>query len=340
MLTVRAFNVIFDGIIERVLLQVNKRIGLVFLLACLVAGPVQAKDINLGWSGIGSWTTLPYVVANEKGFFEKEGLKVQLITFRGTNLMLTALLAGELDYATILPFLTGAAARGLPVRIVAAVTKSSSYLMVSRPEIESVKALRGKKLGINSFGSSADFAAYAAVNRSGLDPTKDLTILPIGGGTTERLASVVSGSVDATVVTSPAEYAAEKQGLRVLMTAQELGKLVRIPITGIGATLKKMEKDPDEIVRLLRALRLSTLYLLQNSEYRSALFQRVMRVDAATAETLFKLYREQYNPELTLPDSIVDDLLAVGTFRLKEKPKSALNQQNVRDWSFAEKAKR
>jgi len=309
------------------------------LLLCLIAGEVQAKDINLGWSGSGSWTTLPYVVANEKGFFDKENLKVQLITFRGTNLMLTALLAGELDYATILPFLTGAASRGLPVRILGAVTKSSSYFMVARPEIESVKALRGKKLGINSFGSSADYAAYAAVSRSGMDPNKDLTILAIGGGTPERLAAVVSGSVDATVITSPAEYAAEKHGLRVIMSAQELGQLVRIPITGIGATLKKMEKDPDEIVRLLRALRLSTLYLVQNPEYSVKLFQRIMHVDAPTSEKLFKLYRDQYNPELTLPDATVDDLLAVGTFRLKEKPK-ALSQLAVRDWSFAEKARR
>jgi ABC-type nitrate/sulfonate/bicarbonate transport system substrate-binding protein len=199
--------------------------------------------------------------------------------------------------------------------------------------------LRGKKLGINSFGSSADYAAYAAVSRSGMDPNKDLTILAIGGGTPERLAAVVSGSVDATVITSPAEYAAEKQGFRVIMSAQELGQLVRIPITGIGATQKKMEKDPDEIVRLLRALRLSTLYLVQNPEYSRALFQRIMHVDAPTADKLFKLYRDQYNPELTLPDSIVDDLLAVGTFRLKEKPK-ALSQQAVRDWSFAEKARR
>lgn len=275
----------------------KNRIGLGFLLAWLIAGPVQAKDINLGWSGIGSWTTLPYVVANEKGFFDKENLKVQLITFRGTNLMLTALLAGELDYATILPFLTGAASRGLPVRILGAVTKSSSYFMVARPEIENVKALRGKKLGINSFGSSADYAAYAAVSRSGIDANRDLTIVAIGGGTPERLAAVVSGSIDATVVTSPAEYAAEKQGLRVIMSAQELGQLVRIPITGIGATQKKMEKDPDEIVRLLRALRLSTLYLVQNPEYSLALFQRIMHVDALTSDKLFKLYRDQYNPE-------------------------------------------
>jgi ABC-type nitrate/sulfonate/bicarbonate transport system substrate-binding protein len=79
---------------------------LVVLLSLVAAFNTQAKDINLGWSGQGSWSTLPYIVAAERGFFEKEGLKVRLITFRGTNLMLTALLAGELDYATILPFLT------------------------------------------------------------------------------------------------------------------------------------------------------------------------------------------------------------------------------------------
>ena len=320
--------------------SVFSKVTLTILLCFALASVAQAKDVNLGWSGIGSWTTLPYVVANEKGFFDKEGLKVQLITFRGTNLMLTALLTGDLDYATILPFLTGAAARGLPVRILAAVTKNSSYFMVARPEIDNVKALRGKKIGINSFGSSADYAAYAALSRSGMDPNKDLTILAIGGGTPERLAAVISGSVDATVITSPAEYAAEKQGLRIVMSAQELGQFVRIPITGIGATQKKMEKDPDEIVRLLRALRLSTLYLLQNPEYSVALFQKIMRVEPALADKLFKLYRDQYNPELTLPDSVIDDLLAVGTFRLKEKPKAALSQQAVRDWSFAEKARK
>jgi ABC-type nitrate/sulfonate/bicarbonate transport system substrate-binding protein len=63
-----------------------------FVVLHFFASSAAAKDINLGWSGQGSWTTLPYVVAKEEGFFEKEGLKVQLITFRGTNLMLTALL--------------------------------------------------------------------------------------------------------------------------------------------------------------------------------------------------------------------------------------------------------
>ena len=50
--------------------------------------------------------------------------------------------------------------------------------MVARPEIDNVKALRGKKIGINSprRSSSADYAAHAALSRSGMDPNKDLTL--------------------------------------------------------------------------------------------------------------------------------------------------------------------
>ncbi len=177
------------------------RFALTVLFSVVPVLDAGAKDINLGWSGQGSWSTLPYIVAGERGFFEREGLKVRLITFRGTNLMLTALLAGELDYATILPFLTGASARGLPVKILGAVTKSSSYVIISRPEIENIKGLRGKKVGINSFGSSVDYTAYTALSRSGLDPNNDVTILMSGGGNVDRIAAVMSGSIDATVKT-------------------------------------------------------------------------------------------------------------------------------------------
>jgi len=63
-----------------------------------------------------------------------------------------------------------------------------------------------------------------------------------------------------------------------------------------------------------------------------------MRLDRPSAEKFYGLVRDQYNPALTLADAVVNDLLAVGTFRSKEK--TAINLQTVRDWSFAEKAKR
>src|SRR5262245_3567545 len=123
------------------------------------ASGARAKDINYGWPGQGGWSTLPFIVATEKGLFDKEGLKVRMIAFRGTNVMLAASLADEIDYASFLPFFVGAAARGVPIKIVGSITKSSSYAMISKPEIQSVAGLRGKRIGINSFGSSADFAA-------------------------------------------------------------------------------------------------------------------------------------------------------------------------------------
>ena len=321
------------------------RAGAIALTLTLLFSPVVAThaaswDLYIGWPGPGSWTTLPYVVAGEKGFFEKGGVKVRLIAFRGNNLMLAALLAGEIDFGTFLPFFAGSAARGLPVRIVGSVTKSSGYSMVSRPEIQSIVGLRGKKIGINSFGSSADYAAYVALSRNGLDPNKDATFLAVGGGTQERLAALASGSVDATVLTSPLEYNAEKQGFKILVPMHEMSKLARIPVTGVATSMKKIEKEPDEIVRVLRALRLSTLLIQSRSEYGVAVFEKILRLDGASAEKFYHLFRDQYNPELSLPDAVVEDLLAVGTFRSKEKDRALANAQAVGDWSFAEKARR
>jgi NitT/TauT family transport system substrate-binding protein len=313
---------------------------LVLLLFVAMIDAAHSKDLNYGWPGPGSWTTLPFVVAGEKGFFEKEGVKVRMIAFRGTNLMLAALLAGEIDFGTYLPFFVGAASRGIPVKIVGSVAKSGGYALIGRPEVQTLNGLKGKKIGINSFGSSADFAAYMAVRSAGLDPNKDVTILPMGGGTPERLAALASGSVDATVITSPQEYSAEKQGFRILVPMKELAKLARIPLTGMVVTQKKIDKESDEIIRVLSALRAATLLIQEQPEFGIAQFEKGMRLDRASAKEYYGLFRDQYNPDLVLPDPVIEDLLAVGTFRAKEKEKLKVNVQTLRDWSFAERARR
>ena len=306
-------------------------------LSVALASAADPKVLNLGWTGGSNWTALPFRVAAERGFFDKEGLKVRYITFQGTNLMLTALLAGELDYVNILPFIAGGAARGLPVKIVAAVAKSSGYAIVSKPEIDSLKALKGKRIAINSFGSSADFAVYTALSRSGLDPNKDVTLAAISGSPDARFAALVSGSVDATVVNSPLEYKAEQKGFRTLMSVRQLSELVRIPITGLSLAQRKIDKDPDEIVHILRGLRAAILFLQSEREMGVGLLQKLLNIDRAAAERFYALYREQFNPDLSVPDSVVEEWISVGTFRAKEKP--SVKPQAVVDWTFAERAR-
>jgi NitT/TauT family transport system substrate-binding protein len=291
----------------------------------------EPKVINVGWTGGSAWTALPFQVAVDKGFFEKEGLKARLITMRGTTLMLSALVADEVDYVTILPFIAGAAMRGLPVKIVASVAKSSGYAIVSRPEIESLKALKGKRIAINSFGSSADFAIYSALSRSGLDPNKDVTLQTISGSPDARFAALVSRAVDATVLNSPFEYWAEQKGLKTLVSVPEMAEFVRIPIVGVSTSQKKIDKEPDEVVRFLRAVRRAILFIQSEREVGVGLMEKTLKLDRAAAERFYGLFREQYNPELTVPGSVVKEWIAVGTFRDKEKKKSGVDEQTVYD---------
>ena len=310
----------------------------VVLVFASYAGGAEPRILNIGWTGGSAWTALPDRVAAERGFFEKEGLKVRYIQFQGTNLMLSALMANELDYVTILPFIAGAAIRGLPVKIVGSTTKASGYAIVSRPEINSVKALKGKRIAINTFGSSADFAIYQLLSRNGLDPNKDVTLQAVAGSPDARFAALVSGSVDATVVNSPFEYRAEQKGFRTLLSVRETAEFVRIPIVGLSTTQRKIDKEPDEIVRMLRGQRSAILFLQSQREVGVGLLETLLKLDRAAAERFYAIYRDQYNPDLTASDSVVEEWVAVGTFRAKEK--IAIKPQVVYDWTFAERARR
>ena len=308
------------------------------LLQAFIANAAEPRVLNIGWTGGTAWTALPDRIAAERGFFEKEGLRVRYIQFQGTNLMLSALMANELDYVTILPFIAGAATRGLPVKIVGSTTKASGYAIVSRPEIDSVKALKGKRIAINSFGSSADFAIYQLLSRNGLDPNKDVTLQAVAGSPDARFAALMGGSVDATVVNSPFEYRAEQKGFKTLLSVKETAEFVRIPIVGLSTTQRKIDKESDEIVRMLRGQRSAILFLQSQREVGVGLLEKLLRLDRAAAERFYAIYRDQYNPDLIVPDSVVEEWIAVGTFRAKEKIR--VKPQAVYDWTFAEKARR
>ena len=282
------------------------------------AAAAEPKAINVGWTGGSNWTSLPDRVAIERGFFEKEGLKPRYIQFQGTNLMLNALLSG--------------------VKVIAARTKSGGYAIISRPDIASVKDLKGKRLAINTFGSSADFAIYQLLSRNGLDPNKDVTLLSIAGSLDARFAALIGGSVDATVVNSPFEYLAEQKGFKVLLSIKETAEFVKIPINGLSTSQRKIDREPDEIVRMLRALRNANLFLQIQREISAGLVEKLLKLEHPVAERFYALYREQFNPDLTVPDLVVEEWISVGTFRAKERiiPKP----QQVVDWTFAERARR
>jgi ABC-type nitrate/sulfonate/bicarbonate transport system substrate-binding protein len=313
------------------------------LVAVFIFGPgwsnaATPEVINIAWTGE-YWSTLPFRVAADKGFFERENLHARFINFQATQVITNALMQGDIDYGTTLA-IAGAALRGLPLKIVGVVAKGTGYAIVSKREIDTLKGLKGKKFALNSFGSAPDYAVYTFFSKNGLDPNRDVTFLTVGG-TSARFAALVGGAVDATVVSSPFEYIAEQQGFRTLVSLKELAEYVNLPYAGVAVTQEKIAKDGAQIVKVLRALRAAMLFILEQRAASVDLLAKTLKLNRAVADRYYPLYRELYNPELTISDSILEEFVAVSNFRLKstEKDKELLKIQVLRDWSFAEKAK-
>jgi ABC-type nitrate/sulfonate/bicarbonate transport system substrate-binding protein len=209
-------------------------------------------------------------------------------------------------------------------------TKSGGY--ISRPDIASVKDLKGKRLAINTFGSSADFAIYQLLSRNGLDLNKDVTLLSIAGSPDARFAAhrrlgrCQRGE-------QPVRISRRAKGFKVLLSIKSR-RVCQNPINGLSTSQRKIDREPDEIVRMLRALRNANLFLQNQREISVGLVEKVLKLERPVAERFYALYREQFNPDLTVPDAVVEEWISVGTFRAKEK--ITAKPQQVVDWMFAE----
>ena len=153
--------------------------------------PAQERLTFLYPSPAGSWV-IP-VVAKDARYFDGEGLSVELVRVGGSTRIVAALVGGsaQLIHAGE-PAVIPAVARGADVVVIAATSKVPQHRLIARPQIKEVKDLKGKPVGITSFGASSDFILRYALQKNGLDSNKDVSILQTGGQP-EGLAAMASG---------------------------------------------------------------------------------------------------------------------------------------------------
>src|SRR5439155_14352450 len=121
-------------------------------------------------------------LAEKRGFFQEHGLQAEFILMNPT-VGLAALASGQIDYYTVIGPAVTAAIRGVPVKVVACYVPGSPNALIARPEFKSVQELRGKTIGINSFGGTLEVVARLIFKRFGLDPDKEIKF--VSQGTTE-----------------------------------------------------------------------------------------------------------------------------------------------------------
>jgi NitT/TauT family transport system substrate-binding protein len=135
-------------------------------------------------------------------------------------------------------------------------------MLIARPEHKAVKDLRGKTLGVSTFGATADVAARMMIRHSRIDPERDIKIIALGPDRA-RFAALREGIVDVIVISPPADSEAKKLGFNVLARTYEL---FNFPFTGIGTTTKKIRERPDEVKRMIKAGIRANRYVRQNRD--------------------------------------------------------------------------
>jgi NitT/TauT family transport system substrate-binding protein len=271
--------------------SVMKRIAIRVLLLLMLTGSGEAADkARLSISAV-DISFLTGGVASKRGFFRDEGLDVETIRMNA-NVSVTALNTGDIDYTMIFASVVRGALRGMPMRVVASFMDSSTHLLIARPEYKSLKDLKGKTLAVSTFGATSDVAARMMFKQGGLDPERELKIIPLGGERA-RYTALREGIVDVAVLSPPTDSEASRLGFNVLSRFFEHFKL---PFTGLGVNTKKLKEKPDEVKRMIKAALRANRFVRQNREGTIQTMMDWIRVDresaAATYDGTWRIFSE------------------------------------------------
>jgi NitT/TauT family transport system substrate-binding protein len=230
-------------------------------------------------------------LASKRGFFRDEGLDLELIRMNA-NVSITALSTGDIDYTMVFASVVRGALRGLSMKVVASFMDSSTHLLIARPEYTSIRDLKGKTLAVSTFGATSDVAARMMIKQGGVDPERELKIIPLGAERA-RYTALREGIVDVAVLSPPTDSEATRSGYRVLSRFFEHFKL---PFTGLGTNTKKLKEKPDEVKRMLKALLRANRFVRSNREGTIQTMMDWIKVDressVATYDSTWKIFSE------------------------------------------------
>lgn len=222
-----------------------------WLLALLLAsnGHAQLTKLRAAYSAESSWSLATWIAA-DAGLFRKHGLDVDLVLIRSASTITSALIAGETPMiqlggnGTIQAALQGADTVNL-LTLVPIIPQS----LVVTPEIKSADDLRGKRLGVSRFGALSDLVIRRYLRKLGLDPTKDVTIVQIGG-IPELVTAMKAGAISGGAISPPALTVAKKAGFRELSDFETLD--YKYPAVAIASTKSFVQRQRATALNFIR----------------------------------------------------------------------------------------
>jgi NitT/TauT family transport system substrate-binding protein len=313
---------------------------LILLVAGLIfiprANAQPLKKVRMGSSST-NVSFLAIYTALHRGFFKDEGIDLEIIQM-AANLTSTAVLAGDLDYSAAVTGLIGGAVRGRPTKVLLFTVERPLLFLMSKKEIKDPKQLRGKKIAGSSPGGSATLLGYQVLRHFGLEPGRDVSVLPMGGTAAGRFAVLESGVVDASLLSVPENIIALEKGYNELIF---LGDIVKFAQNGFGTSEKKIRENPDEVYRMVRAtLRgLQFVWEKNNHDAVTDIMMKQWRVtDRKMAAEMAKQVARVLTKDARVDPESVQEL--IDSQRENAKVVKPISVSDVVDYSFLDRARK
>ena len=185
-----------------------RRLGVALAALVLSSGLALAQSkVTLAIGGASCLCYLPTMLAKQLGEYEKAGVNVDVVEFKGGSEALKAVMGGSADVVSgYFDHCVNLAAKGQHLQSFVVYDRYPGFALVVSPkhaaEIKSIKDLANKKVGVSAPGSSTDFFLKYILKKNGVDPNS-VAVIGVGLGAS-AIAAMEQGQVEAAIMLDPA----------------------------------------------------------------------------------------------------------------------------------------
>jgi len=227
------------------------KIGLM-LFAFLPQAVLAADRLRIGYSGLSPATAMLWVT-HEGKLFDKNGLNPDVLFLRN-NLGQLAMIAGEIEMCSYsASLLAPARVQGTDLLMIVSFQQKLNYRLVVRQDIRSLADLKGKVLGVTRYGTVNDATMRLLLNRLGVNPERDVTLIQVGDSAPVVATSLIAGKTfDGALLQPPYYNKAVESGMRVFANMEEMD--IPFQQVGLNTTQRFIAKSPDIVRRVVKSI--------------------------------------------------------------------------------------
>jgi NitT/TauT family transport system substrate-binding protein len=260
---------------HRPLILLSIFIGCFFLTSSLFAQSKALKKIHVGVPAVSMGNMIIFFTKEAK-IFEKHGLDAEVVLMSGSGIASRALVAGSVEISPIAtPTVMNAVLAGSDMVILGHTMPGVVQALMVRPDIKKDEDLKGKSVGVTTFGSLTDFLVRHLAKKKGMNPDKDFALLQVGGDA-DRLLALKQGKIPAATLSHPAFVLAQRDGFTMLW---DFFKEVDYPWSEIASRRATIRQDRDLIMRYMRAHIEGIARFKQEPELAKKIIKKTLRLD-------------------------------------------------------------